>query len=81
MAQTANIFTGDLITLLDNIRRDHEQTIDLDNLDTVLRAEWDKNAANNALGLVDEFAEYLMSQQDSITALTIFLTNLTGGAS
>ena len=74
VAQTANIFTGELITLLDNIRRDHEQTIDHDNLDTVLRAEWDKNAANNAQGLVDEFAEYLSSQQDSITALTIFFS-------
>ena len=74
VAQTANVFTGDLITLLDNIRRDHEQTIDHDNLDTVLRAEWDKNAANNAQGLVDEFSEYLTSQQDSITALTIFFS-------
>lgn len=74
VAQTANVFTGDLITLLDNIRRDHEQTIDHDNLDTVLRAEWDKNAANNAQGLADEFAEYLTSQQDSINALTIFFS-------
>jgi type I restriction enzyme R subunit len=74
VAQTANVFTGDLITLLDNIRRDHEQTIDHDNLDTVLRAEWDKNAANNAQGLVDEFVEYLTSQQDSITALTIYFS-------
>lgn len=74
VAQTANIFTGDLITLLDNIRRDHEQTIDHDNLDTVLRAEWDKDAANNAQSLADEFATYLASQQDSITALTIFFS-------
>jgi type I restriction enzyme, R subunit len=74
VAQTANVFTGDLITLLDNIRRDYEQTIDHDNLDTVLRAEWDKNAANNAQGLVDEFEAYLKSQQDSITALTIFFS-------
>lgn len=76
VAQTANIFTGDLIILLDSIRRDHEQTIDHDNLDRVLRAEWDKDAANNAQGLVDEFAEYLTSQQDSITALTIFFSQL-----
>ena len=74
VAQTANIFTGDLITLLDNIRRDHEQTIDHDNLDSLKSAGWDKDVASNAQGLVDEFAEYLTSQQDSITALTIFFS-------
>ena len=74
VAQTANIFTGDLITLLDNIRRDHEQTIDHDNLDTLKSAGWDKDFASNAQGLVDEFTEYLTSQQDSIIALTIFFS-------
>ena len=74
VAQTASLFTGELIELIDNIRRDHEQTIDHDNLDVLLRAEWDKDAANNAQALADEFADYLKSQQDSITALNIFFS-------
>ena len=37
VGQAANVFTGPLITLIDNIRREKEQTIDHDNLDTVLR--------------------------------------------
>jgi len=72
VAQSANIFTGELIELIDSIRRDHEQSIDHENMDVVLRAEWDKDAANNSQTLVDEFAEYLVQQQDNITALTIF---------
>ncbi len=74
VAQTASLFTGELIDLIDSIRRDHEQTIDHDNLDVVLRAEWDKDAANNAQALTDEFADYLKANQDNITALTIFFS-------
>lgn len=70
----ASVFTGELVELIDAIRRDKEQTIDHDNLDTVLRAEWDKDAANNAQALTDEFADYLKANQDSITALTIFFS-------
>ena len=70
----ASVFTGELVELIDAIRRDKEQTIDHDNLDTVLRAEWDKDAANNAQALTDEFAGYLRANQDSITALTIFFS-------
>ena len=33
-------FTGPLIELMETIRRDNEQTIDHDNLDTLLRAQW-----------------------------------------
>jgi type I restriction enzyme, R subunit len=70
----SNIFTGELIDLVESIRRDKEQTIDHDNLDTVLRAEWDKDAANNAQALTEEFAHYLKENQDNITALTIFFS-------
>lgn len=74
VAQSSKVFTGELIELIDSIRRDHEQTIDHDNLDVVLRAEWDKDAAANAQALTDEFAEYLQSNQDNIAALTIFFS-------
>ena len=70
----SDVLNGDLVELIDAIRRDKEQTIDHDNLDTVLRAEWDKDAANNAQALTDEFADYLKANQDTITALTIFFS-------
>ncbi len=72
--EAARVLNGDLVELIDAIRRDKEQTIDHDNLDMVLRAEWDKDAANNAQALTDEFAEYLKANQDKIAALTIFFS-------
>ncbi|MCO4890905.1 DEAD/DEAH box helicase family protein [Cupriavidus sp. WGtm5] len=70
----SSLLNGELIELIDAIRRDKEQTIDHDNIDIVLRAEWDKDAANNAQALTDEFAEYLKSNQDNVNALTIFFS-------
>ncbi len=72
VSEAAKVLNGELIELIDSIRRDKEQTIDHDNLDIVLRAEWDKDAANNAQALTDEFADYLKANRDHITALTIF---------
>lgn len=70
----ATVFNGELVELIDAIRRDKEQTIDHDNLDSLVRAEWDKDAANNAQALTGEFADYLKANQDNITALTIFFS-------
>ena len=70
--EAAKILNGELIELLDSIRRDKEQTIDHDNLDAVLRAEWDKDAAGNAQMLTQEFADYLKSHRDHIEALAIY---------
>jgi len=70
----ASVFNGELVELIDAIRRDKEQTIDHDNLDSVLRAEWDKDAASNAQALTCEFVDYLKANQDNITALTIFFS-------
>ncbi|WP_031359557.1 DEAD/DEAH box helicase family protein [Caballeronia sordidicola] len=70
----SSVLNGELIELIDAIRRDKEQTIDHDNIDILLRAEWDKDAANNAQAITDEFVEYLKSKQDNISALTIFFS-------
>ncbi len=72
VGEAARVLNGELIELIDAIRRDKEQTIDHDNLDTVLRAEWDKDAALNAQTLTDEFADYLKTHRDKIEALAIF---------
>lgn len=72
VGEAAKVLNGNLVELIDSIRRDKEQTIDHDNLDVVLRAEWDKEAANNAQALTDEFTDYLKANRDNIEALAIF---------
>ncbi|HNO75476.1 MAG TPA: type I restriction-modification enzyme R subunit C-terminal domain-containing protein [Nitrosomonas mobilis] len=74
VSESAKVLNGELIELIDTIRRDKEQTLDHDNLDGLVRAEWDKDAANNAQAFTDEFADYLKSNQDNIAALTIFFS-------
>ena len=70
----ANVFTGELITLLDTIRRDHEQTIDHDTLDTVTNAAWAGDTAENARTIAADFEGWLTDHRDQITALTIYYT-------
>jgi type I restriction enzyme R subunit len=72
VGDAAKVFTGELIDLLDNIRRDKEQIIDHETLDSVIRAEWDGNAKENAQALVQDFQTYLEENRDNIEALTIF---------
>ena len=68
----ADVFNGELIELIDSIRRDKEQTIDHDSLDTVLRAEWEGDAHENAKAMAQAFQLYLEANRDEIEALTIF---------
>ena len=68
----ACVFNGEVIELIDSIRRDKEQTIDHDNLDMVLRAEWEGDAHENAKSMVQDFQHYLEAHRDEIEALTIF---------
>ena len=72
--RAANVFTGPVINLMDTIRRDTEQIIDHDNLDTLLRAEWDGDLAANANQIAQDFEEYLNDNRDEIDALAIFFT-------
>jgi type I restriction enzyme, R subunit len=68
----ANLFTGPLINLIDTIRRDHEQTIDHDSKDKLLRAEWAGDVAENAQKITQDFATYLNANRDQVAALTIY---------
>ena len=72
--RAANVFTGPVINLMDTIRRDNEQTIDHDNLDTLLRAEWAGDVAANAKKIAQDFEDYLKENRDEIEALTIYFT-------
>jgi type I restriction enzyme R subunit len=72
--EVASVLNGELVELLDTIRRDKEQTIDHDTLDHLVGAGWEKNIADNAQAIADEFAAYLKANQDNIAALTIFFS-------
>ncbi len=66
------VFTGELNELIEGIRRSHEQIIDEQNPDRLLRAEWDGEARENAQKLARDFEDYLREQRDELTALGIF---------
>ncbi len=72
--RATNVFTGPLIDLMDTIRRDNEQTIDHDNLDTLERAEWAGDVTENARKIAQEFEEYLEQNRNEIEALAIYFT-------
>ena len=68
----ANHFTGDLIELIDSIRRDKEQKINHDHQDTLVSAGWAQDAQEKAAALTQEFAAWMEAHKDALTALTIF---------
>lgn len=72
VSKAANVFNGELIDLLDSIRRDKEQTIDHNAIDKATRAEWDGDAVENAKAMVQDFEAFLEENRDEIEALTIF---------
>ena len=74
VAEAASVLNGKLIETVDSIRRNKEQTIDHEGLDTVLRAEWEggTDAHQRAESLTQEFRQYLETNRDEIEALTIF---------
>jgi hypothetical protein len=72
--EAANVFNGPLVDLLENIRRDHEQTIDHDTLDALLSAEWAGDTTENAKTIVNDFADWLNANRDEIEALTIYFS-------
>ncbi len=65
-------FNGKLNDYIENVRRVHEQIMDTVNIDSVTRAEWDKDAVLKADELIIDFKEYLEANKDEVTALSIF---------
>ena len=72
VSNASTVFNGELIELIDTIRRDKEQTIDHESFDTVLRAEWEGDAKENAEAVAQDFQQYLAANRDEIEALAIF---------
>lgn len=67
-----NVFTGDLIELIDSIRRDKEQKLNHDHQDQLITAGWAQDEQAKAETLTQEFATWLQEHQNEFTALTIF---------
>lgn len=73
--KAANVFhSSDLREYIDNVRRAHEQTIDITNPDTLLNKGWATDSKEKAENLVADFKTWIAQHQDEITALQIFYT-------
>jgi type I restriction enzyme R subunit len=66
--------TGPVIELLTDIKREHEQTVDHENLDTLLHAGWDADVQTQAEAMAQDFAAYLEAHRDELEALTIYFS-------
>jgi type I restriction enzyme R subunit len=71
--KAADVFhSSDLREYIDNVRRAHEQTIDITNPDTLLNKGWATDSKEKAENLVADFKSWIAQHQDEITALQIF---------
>lgn len=68
----ATVFTGELNSYIENVRKVLEQVIDIVNPDVVEFAGWDAQAKEKAVELVEDFRSYIEKNKDEITALQIF---------
>lgn len=74
VTDAARVLTGELITLLETIRRDHEQTVAHEVLDQVENTGWAGDVTQNAKTIAADFEGWLTEHRDRIEALTIYFT-------
>ncbi len=67
-----HMFSGDLNSCIEGIRRSHEQIIDTVNMDEVTFAGWGEQDKEQAEALVQDFAAFMEEHKDEIKALSIF---------
>ncbi|MCX6249612.1 MAG: DEAD/DEAH box helicase family protein [Bacteroidetes bacterium] len=70
--EAARVFTGELNEYIENVRKAHEQRIDIANPDELLKAGWEKDDAQKAGELVKDFTEWMQQHKDELIALQIF---------
>ncbi|MFZ1320846.1 MAG: DEAD/DEAH box helicase family protein, partial [Ignavibacteria bacterium] len=70
--EAAKVFKGELNEYIENVRRLHEQKIDLQNPDEVITAGFDKENKKRAETIITDFKEWLNKNKDELTALQIF---------
>lgn len=70
--KAAEVFTGELSNYIDNVRRAHEQTIDITNPDALLNKGWATDNKEKAENILTDFKAWIEQHKDEITALQIF---------
>lgn len=70
--EAAKVFTGELNEYIENVRRAHEQKIDIANPDEVVYTGWDGDFKEKAEGLIREFSDWMLENKDELLALQIF---------
>ena len=70
--EAARVFTGELNEYIENVRKAHEQKIDLANPDEVIHAGWGKDNTHKANELIANFSAWMQEHKDELMALQIF---------
>lgn len=70
--EAAKVFTGELNEFIENVRKAHEQKIDLSNPDEVTYVGWDSDNVDKAKEIITHFSEWMQENKDELTALQIF---------
>ena len=70
--EAAKVFTGELNEYIENVRKAHEQKIDLSNPDEVIHVGWDKDNTDKANEIIANFSEWMQEHKDELIALQIF---------
>lgn len=70
--EAARVFTGELNEYIENVRKAHEQRIDVSNPDEVTKAGWDKDNKEKANELISGFSSWMLQHKDELLALQIF---------
>lgn len=68
----AKVFTGELNEYIENVRKAHEQRIDLTNPDEILNVGWLKDNKEKASEIVKNFVAWLEENKNELLALQIF---------
>lgn len=72
LVEATSLFNGELNSFIDNVRKVHEQVIDVINLDSVTYIGWDKDQKEKAEALITDFKTWMQVHKDEISALQIF---------
>lgn len=70
--KAAGVFNGELNNFIENVRRVHEQTIDITNPDKIINKGWATDSKEKAQNLIADFKAWIAEHRDEIIALQIF---------
>ena len=70
--EAASVFTGEINTYLEQVKKLHEQIIDNETLDELIQAGWHKQNLEKAQSLVKDFETWMKNNKNEIEALKIF---------